>query len=309
MLIKAISDSDPRVQVAAVVALGRTGNKTVAATLRVLDTGLPPLLTDATAAVLELPDSDMSKWSINQVPLYKAWFRHGPVYTTGVPTTAGGGVVCTTTGTNFISGPGITGYGFQLDVIGTSTLCGNTFAAADGLKLSSDAIDNEGYELSQGNLADSPAAFTIGTSPAFYFKVRFAVADITSSDQTYICLRNDGAHTATLAGGTDLYCIGLGDLADGATGNDWFQQQELNNAGLTATDLAETNIVNDEVHTVTILVSSAGVTTAEIEGVLVSDTTAFTFDTGDEIIPMVWMIQQEASAIGLDIVFWEVGLQ
>ncbi len=285
-------------------------NKIVAATLQVLDTGLPPLLTDATAAVLELPDSDMAKWSVNQVPLYKAWFRHAPVYTVGVPTTAGGGVVCTTTGTNYLSGPGITGYGFQTTVIGTSTACGNTWAAADGLKLSSDAADNEGYELNQGPLADSPVAFTIGTSPAFYFKVRFAVADITSSDQTFVCLRNDGAHAATLVGQTDSYCIGLGDLGDTTTGNDWFQQTELNNAGsLTATDLAETNITNNQVHTVTILVSAAGVVTAEIEGAAVGDTTAYTFDSGDEVIPMVFMLQQEASAIGLDIVFWEVGLQ
>ncbi len=285
-------------------------NKTVAATLQLLDTGLPPLLTDAVAAVLELPDSDMAKYSINQVPLYKAWFRHAPVYTMGVPTTAGGGVVCTTTGTNYLAGPGITGYGFQVTGIGTTTLCGNTWAAADGLKLTTDAADNEGYELNQGPLADSPVAFTIGTSPAFYLKVRFAIADITASDQTYFCLRNDGAHAATLVGQTDTYCIGLGQLDDATTGNDWWQQTEINNAGsLTATDLAEANITNDQVHTVTILVSGAGVVTAEIEGAAVGDTTAYTFDDGDEVVPMVFMIQQEASAIGLDVVFWEVGLQ
>ncbi|KKL59625.1 hypothetical protein LCGC14_2213440, partial [marine sediment metagenome] len=100
-----------------------------------------------------------------------------------------------------------------------------------------------------------------------------------------------------------------GKLDDLTTGNDWMQQTDLNDAGISATDLAEANITNDQVHTVTILVSGAGVVTAEIEGAAVGDATAFTFDSTDEVIPMFWMLQQEASSIGLDIVFWEVGLQ
>ena len=125
----------------------------------------------------------------------------------------------------------------------------------------------------------------------------------------YFGFRDDEGYAAALDTYTDFYAVGTGKLADSTTGNDWHIQTDLNDAGISATDIAETNISDNQVHTVTILVSGAGVVTSEIEGANVSDAPTYTFDDTDVLVPFFKMLQQEASEAAIDIVFWEIGLQ
>ncbi len=281
-------------------------SKLTAATIDLLDAGLPPLV----GPTVELPDREYSG-SVNVAPRFKAWFRTAPVYTFGVPVTAGDATACSTTGNpNFILGPAIIGYGFELDAKGTQTVCGNDYAAADGLGLHNDATTNEGWELTQGIVDGSPGAFTVGTSPAFYMSTRFAIATVANTDQCLAGFRVVEAYQdATLVTYTDYFAVGVGDLADAGAGD--FQVFESLNGTSAETDIAESDWTDNQVHTVSVLVSAAGVATGYVEGTVITDSgVAMTFDDTDIVVPFFWCIGDVTGAdVDVDIVFWEVGLQ
>lgn len=279
-------------------------NKGVTGTFNLLDAGQAPIVT---AEVMNREDGV----SVPGAPRFKTWFRSMPVYTAAAPTTAGGFAACSTTGNpNWILGPSVVGYGYELDAKGTVTVCGNDYVAADGMGLHSDAAANEGHELTQGIVDGSPGAFTIGTSPAFSFRVRFAIGTVANTDQTYAGLRLAQPYEDAVMGNyTDSYTIGVGDLADGGAG-DFYCRSILNGAGAVNTDIAEADWTDNQVHTIEVRVSAAGVATSYIEGVLVGDAQAFTFDNGDVVVPYLWFLSDVTGADpDIDIVFWETGIQ
>ena len=284
----------------------RLNSKVTAATIDVLDAGLPPLA----GATVSLPDRE-SVGSVNVAPRFKTWFRTGPSFTSATPAnTAGLPVTCATTGTQFVYGPAILGHSFELDLKGTQTLCALSWAAATGSRFTTDATTNEGFELTQGITDGAPGAFTVGVSPAFYLSVRFTVADIAETDMTYIGFRGVEAYDATtFATYADYYVIGIGDLADGGAG-DFFTQSEIGGAGIAAVDLAETDWANTESHTLTVLISSGGVATAQIEGSAVSDAGAYTFTDTTIVVPFMYSINDVTGVANeIDLVFWESGVQ
>ena len=193
---------------------------------------------------------------------------------------------------------------------GTLTTCSLTYIAATGARFETDAADNEGFELTQGITDGSPGAFTIGTSPAFYLSVRFGLATVAETDHAYVGFRVAEAYDDnSFAAYTDYYYVGVGDLADGGPG-DFFSQTEVNGGGISATDMTQADWTDAQIHTITILVSAAGVATVDIEGTNDATAGAFTFDTGDVVIPS-FFVQNDATAgvTEIDVVFWEVGLQ
>jgi hypothetical protein len=281
-------------------------DKATAVTGYFLDTGSDPAVT------VEVPDREFAP-SVTGAPRAKAWFRTAPTYATGAPAANTGAVAaCSTTGSpNWLYGPAVTGYGFELDMKGTQTACGPDYAAADGMGLHADATTNEGFELTQGIVDGSPGAFTVGTSPAFYMSVRFAIATVANTDICGGGFRQVEAYHDTDMTAYDTYFgVFVGDYADGGAG-DFYVYEELAGASAAATDLAETDWTDNQVHTIEVRVSDAGVATAYIEGVLVADAgTAFTFADTDIIVPYFWCQADVTGADpNVDIVFWESGIQ
>lgn len=283
-------------------------DKPITGTYALLDAGQAP------AYNVELPVRE-GEVAVTGSPRFKTWFRTFATYTGGPPTTAGGVAACNTTAINYIFGPPIIGYGYELDPKGTQTVCGNDYVAADGMGLHTDATTNEGFELTQGVLTGAPGAFTIGPtaggSPAFYFRIRFAIATVANTDMCYAGFRLQEAYNDTLfTTYTDYYVLGVGDLGDGGAG-DWYRMSELNNAGAVIVDIAEGDWTDNEVHTIEIRVSAAGVVAPYIEGVLVGDAgAAYTFDDTDVVVPFFWCIADVTAAdVDVDVVYWETGIQ
>lgn len=164
-----------------------------------------------------------------------------------------------------------------------------------GLLVSLDLVDTEGVEYNFGAARNNnPYAFTIGTSPAFYFEVALNVADVSGGNPYMIGFRKTEANNATLGSYTDYALIGMNN---GVSATNVSLLTELNAGGQTTTDT--TNAWADgETKTLKVLVSSSGAVTYTIDGEAPTATAAFTFDSGDVVTPFIRITHNaEAGAV------------
>lgn len=91
----------------------------------------------------------------------------------------------------------------------TAQTLGPVYTAGKGIEITGDQVDNETVEyVPGGNSADSPFAFTVGTTPDFFFNSRFELTDASGLDQFGIGFRKQEAYTAAtsfLSTGDALY--------------------------------------------------------------------------------------------------------
>ncbi len=173
-----------------------------------------------------------------------------------------------------------------------------------GLLISLDLTDDEGAEYNPGPRNNTKYSYTIGTSAAFAFEATLTAADVSGCDPLLIGFRKVEANNATFADYTDYASIGLSST-NGA--NIWLLT-ELNAGGQTATDT--TNAWTDgQSKTLKVLVSSAGVVTYTIAGVAPVVTAAFTFDTGDVVIPFVRFLHGTVAPGAINWVSFKCGPQ
>ena len=92
---------------------------------------------------------------------------------------------------------------FEASNINTQTLFTPVWTAS-GLNVAMDQTDTDGVEINQGILANSPAAFTVGTDGPFYFRCTFTSTDVSGSDDCAIGFRNDGAYAPLIDNYTDM---------------------------------------------------------------------------------------------------------
>lgn len=174
-----------------------------------------------------------------------------------------------------------TAYGqYEYNIIGTQTTLApvlDTF----GLNLTMTGTSGQGIELSMGQTELSPMAFTIGEDAAFFLQAQFKVQDVSGSNPLIIGLRKVQAFNATLSNYTDFVSIGI----VGTAGKIQLQTQ-LNTGGVTTTDTTLT-AVDGAVFQVKIKVSSTGVVTYEYNYAQPTVVAAFTFDSGDIVVPFI----------------------
>jgi predicted RecA/RadA family phage recombinase len=190
---------------------------------------------------------------------------------------------------------------FEYFMIGTQTLLVPTIAAA-GLLASLDLTSNDGVEYSQGITARSRSAFVVGTSPAFVLKVGLTVADVSGSDICAVGFRK----------AAQAYQAAFADYTDKATLNKILGainiETALNNDADVTTDTTNT-WVDGATKVLEVYVSTAGVVTYKIDGVAPTVTAAFTFDTGDVVVPFFHLLHDASTPGAVHITSWECGLQ
>jgi hypothetical protein len=186
---------------------------------------------------------------------------------------------------------------FEYHLTGTQTILAPTITTS-GLLVSLDLTDTEGVEYTQGITAQSKVAYTIGTD-AFYGKLTFTLADVSGVAEAAFGFRSDEAYT-TVDAYTDLACLNC----QGGTIN---IETILNNGTTTTTDTTDTWADGEE-HTFEIYVSTAGVVTYKIDGVAPTVTAAFTFDTGDVVVPFCNLLHDTTSPGAIHFQTWNVGL-
>lgn len=170
---------------------------------------------------------------------------------------------------------------------------------ANGLDISLDQTITEGAEYNFGARNNAKHAYTIGTTAAFEFSATIYVADISGAAPLMIGFRKVEANNATFANYTDYVGIGLNTVTSATNVT---ILSELNAGGQTATDTTDAWGGDAAAQTVKVKVSGAGVVTFEVGGVAATVAPAFTFDSGDVVMPYI-RIEQGADLTG------EVSLQ
>lgn len=183
---------------------------------------------------------------------------------------------------------------------------------ANGLNISGDQTEDEGYEVFSHFLGATGKPFVIGKDPAFYFLCKLSIANVSGTDDLQVGFRRAEICRPAFDDYLDAAAIGIITSADPAAVQ---LQTILNNGATVETDttdtLADTIAVQFKV-----LVSAAGVVTYQHDlaspGTLAAPTAvaAFTFDNGDPVIPFVRFLHAAAPVAGeIAIHKWEAGYQ
>tara|TARA_R110001583_G_scaffold26844_2_gene96490 strand:- start:64 stop:915 length:852 start_codon:yes stop_codon:yes gene_type:complete len=192
--------------------------------------------------------------------------------------------------------------------IGTQTLLAPALNAA-GLDVSGDQTNNDGWAMRGRSVASLGALnkdyFTVGTSPAFFFKVKFSIADVSGIDDLRCGFAKVEAHNADPNALDELAAMHVvsGDIKTTTI---------INNASTVTTDLTAPSSgdwADGATHTFKILVSAAGVVTYELDDTAPTGAVAFTFDDGEVVTPY-WFHRHDSDVGGA--VIWqtfEFGLQ
>jgi len=176
---------------------------------------------------------------------------------------------------------------------------------ANGLLISLDLTDDEGAEYGWGILGTNKHAFTIGTSPAFYFECRVRIADVTGADPVYIGFRKQEAYQGTFTNYTDFALIGVEETQNTALIT---IADQLNTGGVTYTNTTDA-WADGETHILRVNVSAAGVVTYLIDGVAPTVTNALTFDNADVVMPCIYFLQGTTAPGEIHLIAMECGYQ
>lgn len=200
---------------------------------------------------------------------------------------------------------------FEQYIIGTVTaMTWTKTGCTAGIDVKQDDANGEGFmAVPFGFHATNPLCYTIGTSPAFYMKVKIAATDWSGA---LVQVGFNGgavipAYTSTWDDYTDKATIG--NNAGG--GLDVYTNTALNAGADTDTDTT-INLTDADVATFTVKVSAAGVVTyAMLIGSTAQTltTAAFTFDTGDYVVPFIYVLTHTDTATLLNLQHFECGYQ
>lgn len=165
------------------------------------------------------------------------------------------------------------------------TLCG-PIAAATGIDVQGDATNDDGREIRskmstvKGRLNQDH--YIVGTSPAFYAKCKFSIADVSGSDDIRFGFAKDEAFNDAPDDLDELaaFKINAGDVKTSTI---------INNAATVVTDLAVTDWADGVTHTLEVRVSAAGAVTFYYDGALTASP-AFSFDSGETVVMYWWQI-------------------
>lgn len=190
-------------------------------------------------------------------------------------------------------------HAFEYHIKGTQTILAPVLTAT-GLDIGMDQTDNDGVEITNGILSRHHTAFTVKTDGPFFFRVKFAIADVSGTDDCAIGFRKAEANQANIDDYDEMACLNVisGDIKI---------ETILNNAATVTTDTTN-NWADTETHTLKVKVDGAGAVTYEIDGVAPLVTAAFTFDSGEVVVPFLFFLHATDLAGTVEIIEWECGL-
>jgi len=214
-----------------------------------------------------------------------------------VSAAVGGGAATGTAGDQNIMMMGPNPYEYSPK--GTQTILAPKLGAA-GLDVNMDQTDNDGVEIVPGtNSLISRYAFTIGTDPEFEFRLSFSIADVSGTDDCLMGFRKVQAYQANVDDYTDMAAFNVesGDIKI---------ETILNNAATTTTDTTD-NWADAATHELKVRVRKDGSCQFFIDGAAPTVTAAFTFDSGDVVVPFFFLLNSSDVAGAVQWLDLEVG--
>ena len=198
----------------------------------------------------------------------------------------------------------------QFIATGTATIIAPRMNAT-GLLISLDLVAAEGAEYNFGaarGAAVNPFAFTVGTSPAFFFEATIQNADISGLDPLMCGFRIVAANAATAANSPNYADFASIGARNTTASNVCVIQTNLASAGVTTTNSTDT-WTDGTTKVFKVLVSSAGVVTYTINGVAPTVTAAFTFPAATVVTPFITYLFGATTPAAIDLIKIRCGLQ
>lgn len=182
------------------------------------------------------------------------------------------------------------------------------YVSADGLEFNTDDdVTNgiTGWEISNGILATSKAAYTVGSFPhgkSIYFEAVVTIDDISDVSELAMGFRKAEAFQANVDDYDEMATFNIGGAADGRVD----LQTIINGAATTVTDTTLTDWDDEETHTLRVEVTNAGKVTYQYDGATPTVIAAFTFDAAEVIVPFMFLLAETGDP-GVSVSSWEVG--
>lgn len=171
---------------------------------------------------------------------------------------------------------------FQGHVMGTQTILGPS-VTADGWDIGMDQTDNDGYEFAVGGITSrNPLAHVVGTDGGAYLELLVKIADVSGADPFLVGFRKAEDFQADWNSYDELAAIGL-------FGADIKTSTILNNAATVDTDTTD-NASDGTALRLGVFVSPAGVVTYQVNRAAPTTTVAFSFDSGEVLIPFIFFL-------------------
>lgn len=190
---------------------------------------------------------------------------------------------------------------WEYHILGTQTIVAPSMGTG-GLNIGLDQTDDDGVEFCLGINAHNKGVFTVGTSPAFFARMKFSIETVAGTDDCAFGFRKVEAYQAALDDYDEMAALNVisGDITI---------ETILNGGATTSTDTTD-NWADAETHELKVLVDADGAVTYEIDGRTPTTTAAFTFDDGEVVVPFFYMLQANAAQTGAVVLKeFECGLQ
>ena len=242
---------------------------------------------------------EMQDATLKQTKLDRA-FTYETFQTSPVTAKAAGGAASGTAG--HVNVMALANNVFEYSPKGTQTITAPVINAG-GLNISMDLTDNDGVEITQGITTRCPTAFKVGTSPAFYFKARLKIADVSGTDDCAVGFRKAEAYQANIDDYNDMACLNVisGDITT---------ETILNDAATVTTDTTD-DWADAAEKTLEVYVSATGVVSYKIDGAAPTAVAAtpFAFAEDEIVVPFLFFLHASDVAENTLLVSWECGLQ
>ena len=189
---------------------------------------------------------------------------------------------------------------FEYHILGAGQTITAPSIVATGLLVSLDKVNDEGAEYSQGILARSKQAFVVGTD-AFYFKLKFSIADVSGADEVAVGFRKAEAYQANIDAYADMATLNVisGDITI---------ETIIGDAATVPTDTTD-DWANGATKTLEVYVSKAGVVTYKVDGAAPTTVAAYTFTDALTVVPFFHLLHAATTPGDVILKEWECGLQ
>ena len=194
----------------------------------------------------------------------------------------------------------------EYDPLGTQTILAPVVVSVSegvsALNINMDQTEDDGIELCAGIINSNKMAFKIGDVAAFFFRVRFSIADVSGTDDCAVGFRKVEAYQANIDDYADMAVLNV------ISGNITIETIVGGNATV-VTDTTD-NWADGETHQLEVFVSNSGVVTYNIDNAAPTVTAAYTFTDALYVVPFMYFLNAAAPVAGaVNVLEWECGFQ
>jgi len=192
----------------------------------------------------------------------------------------------------------IDGERFELTNIGAKTII-SPVQLVGGLNVAMDLTDNEGCELNNGSLPNSPAAFVVGSGGYDYVaECTVTIADVSGTDDCIFGMRKAESHQAAVDNYDEM--AGL-NVISGAV-----KAETILNGGGTSTSATLATVADGGSVTLRVVVRNAGVVEFYVDGTHASSV-VYSFDDAEVIVPFFSFLHATTSPGAITLSSWKAG--